>query len=626
MVVVGTARVCLPREGFLAEINIPLSLALAHCATELIGQTARSASGYGGGTDALLHLLVDQRVDIGTSREHLNAGGWGVDLLGAAGTGDEQQDFEDLTAAGHGENVGHPGPDPFEMLRRLDDPDKSQAAGGGSAVGVSGYDLAHLGYLMRDTNTCCPKHDSSIRVKVLTAVRTLHECRSSESTGRRQISLLVKRISETCSSADDEGHAGLALLEDVLAVQGETLLVAVHVSDVEVLLLVAPGQGEGVVGPESHRRHVEVSVLSRAESPGAGHANGDAEGIAGQDLDLGLGATLSKVAVCKAKETKGAFDRPDGNDPPHHGLLRFALGGLQVNPDTGNCDGCHDDVYGQEGLVEGVADGTGGLEQDEEEGSSSDGASVHEFRGNQALEGLVPAALGAVCALGHVSNDVAESLEYNDTSNPAVDQVHGVKGKVGKHDDWVVASCEQKERDAVHDRHDTGTVAEGAGNGCIVGVVVVDPPEAESNVGRKVAQQHEGLQTAGKGTDIDGGRNLELTVVPLSEEGGIEKMPAEVGENGGRGSEEPLGLVVQAGDGTDVADEVEDDVIQGEGGHKGIPDSGEVMLDIDVVLLGVGGTFLGSSSSTGGAVSALSSGFSPSHDLAQDVHGGVGHG
>lgn len=121
-------------------------------------------------------------------------------------------------------------------------------------------------------------------------------------------------------------------------------------------------------------------------------------------------------------------------------------------------------------------------------------------------------------------------------------------------------------------------------------------------------------------------------MVSLTEQRGIEEMPSEVGEHGVRDSEVPLGVVVQAGHGADVSNEEEDEVIEGEGGNKSIPNSAEIMLDVEVVLVvdgwsfggrSSGSTSFGSSSSSSSAIFGGS--VSSSHNLPQDIHGGRGH-
>lgn len=89
-----------------------------------------------------------------------------MNFLGAPWPCNEEKDLEDLAAAWHGKNVRHPCPDPFEVLRRLDDPDQSKPARGGGTVGVSSNKLAHVRNLVRDTNTCSPEHDGTIRTEI----------------------------------------------------------------------------------------------------------------------------------------------------------------------------------------------------------------------------------------------------------------------------------------------------------------------------------------------------------------------------------------------------------------------------------------------------------------------------
>jgi hypothetical protein len=96
-----------------------------------------------------------------------------VDLLSAARTSDEEQDLEDLATTGHGENLRHPGADPFKVLRRLDDPDKSKAARRSRTVGVGSDNLTNVGNLVRDADTSRPEHDSTIGRKIFATWETL---------------------------------------------------------------------------------------------------------------------------------------------------------------------------------------------------------------------------------------------------------------------------------------------------------------------------------------------------------------------------------------------------------------------------------------------------------------------
>lgn len=319
---------CLPREGFLAEVHIPLGLPFANRASELVSQRSCSTGRHARRPNTLLHLLIDESLHVRSTGEHLHAGGGRVDFLGAPRPSNEKQDLENFATAGHGEDVRHPCSDPFKVLRRLDDPDQGKPAGGGGAVGVSGNELSHVRDLVRDTNTRSPEHDSAIRAQIFATcnmtlawcsllgvivlinryieslgklasaltIRPLHKCRGRKFTSRRKVSLLVKLLGETCSSSNDEGHARLAVFENVLAVHRKALLLSDYGLDVEVFFLFTPGKRERMIGPQSDGRHVEICMLPGPERPRAGHTKRDAKRITWENLNIGLRTTVAHIS------------------------------------------------------------------------------------------------------------------------------------------------------------------------------------------------------------------------------------------------------------------------------------------------------------------------------------------
>ena len=94
------------------------------------------------------------------------------------------------------------------------------------------------------------------------------------------------------------------------------------------------------------------------------------------------------------------------------------------------------------------------------------------------------------------ANGVGKSLKDNDTSKPAVDQVHGIERDTGELDDGVVAAGQEEEGDHVDDRHDARTAEKLTGTGREA--TVVDLPDAKSDVDGEVANQEEALKTAGQ--------------------------------------------------------------------------------------------------------------------------------
>lgn len=93
-----------------------------------------------------------------------------MNLLCAARASDEKKDLQNLATARHGEDLGHPGSDPFKVLGRLNDPNKGKTTSSDSTVGIASDNITDVRYLMGDTNTCRSQHDCAIRAEVLAAI------------------------------------------------------------------------------------------------------------------------------------------------------------------------------------------------------------------------------------------------------------------------------------------------------------------------------------------------------------------------------------------------------------------------------------------------------------------------
>lgn len=198
--------------------------------------------------------------------------------------------------------------------------------------------------------------------------------------------------------------------------------------------------------------------------------------------------------------------------------------------------------------------------------------------------------------VGDPADGVGDSLEDDNSSKPAVDQVHGVERDTGKLDDWVVAASQEEERNHVHHRHDTGTAEELTSTGREA--AVVDLPDAESNVDGKVADQEEALETAGQGANANSRGHLELAVVTSAPEGCIQARLLEAGIVVVGDRKVALGLVVEARHCAYIADEVENDLVKGKHYNEAPPDAAEVILHIDV-LKSSGGVLLAMSCALG---------------------------
>lgn len=175
---------------------------------------------------------------------------------------------------------------------------------------------------------------------------------------------------------------------------------------------------------------------------------------------------------------------------------------------------------------------------------------------------------------------MSESLKNDDAANPAVDKVEGVERDASDLDEGVVATSEEEEREHVHDTQDTGAVTE---LGCSALRAPVDEDDGEGNVHASVASKVDGLKTAGQSTNVDGRRQLVLTVVTGAEQRRVEQVALEP-------SVPPVGLgevallgVVQAGNATDIANESNANKVNHQSSSAGKPGPSEPVGNVNVL-------------------------------------------
>lgn len=139
-----------------------------------------------------------------------------------------------------------------------------------------------------------------------------------------------------------------------------------------------------------------------------------------------------------------------------------------------------------------------------------------------ALERCLPLTAG----LGKVSQGVGDGLEDDDASEPSVDQVVGVKGDAQKRDQRVVSTSEEEERDHVNDGQDACSVPDKTSNTLPL-IAEINVDDAEGDVGRKIGDEEEQLETSRESSNVYGRAHLYLAVVSLSEDRGVEEMLLE---------------------------------------------------------------------------------------------------
>ena len=87
-----------------------------------------------------------------------------MDFPCVSGSRNKQDDAEDVAAAFHRENAGHPRTDPLEMFGGLDDPDEGDSASSDGSLRVSSDEMLDEGDLVRDADASGEEEDGAVGV------------------------------------------------------------------------------------------------------------------------------------------------------------------------------------------------------------------------------------------------------------------------------------------------------------------------------------------------------------------------------------------------------------------------------------------------------------------------------
>lgn len=253
----------LPCERLLDKVDAGAILAKSHSATDLVAQGTGAAHGDNHGTDLMLLLHRQESLNVGTAGEHLNSGRGAVNLLGGSRLADEEHDSQHVSPLVHGENLSHPGSDPFQVLGTLDCPHKENLAGCDSAICEPIHEPLDIRHLMGDANTSSKEHHGTVRIQGVGAtVGTLGIASRLQSSTRCSGCLLVQVVCESSSGSDDVGHTLLLGGHEILSGACQSVRRG-------ILHTINPGDGEGVRLPEADAGHVQIGVLSGTGAPRA---------------------------------------------------------------------------------------------------------------------------------------------------------------------------------------------------------------------------------------------------------------------------------------------------------------------------------------------------------------------
>ena len=188
---------------------------------------------------------------------------------------------------------------------------------------------------------------------------------------------------------------------------------------------VGPGDGEGVGHPERDGGDVGVGVGAGAVAPGADELEGDAAGFAGKGFDGDhCRAAEGDVVVEEPEEAEGAVVGPEHDDGDHVGHLRQGAD-LGVFVDAEDDEEGEELVEVQESFVEGVADGRGCLEEDDDHGDGAEEAVLDEGVGAEGVADARPAF--DVHFVGSPGTGVDDGFQNDDSTDPSMEEVEGVE-------------------------------------------------------------------------------------------------------------------------------------------------------------------------------------------------------
>ncbi|GMG30036.1 unnamed protein product [Aspergillus oryzae var. brunneus] len=285
------------RETFLDVVDLRLVLSLAADSPDVVTKAPISTNKHTHCAHLGLNLHSDKSVDVWSAGEHLNGGAWALDFFSVTGTGDEQHDTQNLSAAIHGQDAGHPRANPFEVFWGLNNPNESHAPCRNGALCISLDQMAHKWYLVGDSDTTREQNNCTVGVHGMnTAIGSLGESSQRDLTVGRAQGPLEQLVSKAGSTTN----------------QNE-------------LFRLAPTDGERVRRPPSNGRNVQIDVLARLEGPRTCHPQGDSHGVPWKGLHQGRSGFPATVPVEKDSKSRSSLKSPE-NDGNEQGRTFLGLG------------------------------------------------------------------------------------------------------------------------------------------------------------------------------------------------------------------------------------------------------------------------------------------------------------
>lgn len=135
-----------------------------HRVPDRIRKRTGSTDRDGHGTDPIVEFFVDDDLRDRAAGEHLHRRAGRDDFSRAARLGDEEEDLQEFPAPGHGEDLVHPRPHPFQLFRSSHRPDEHDFPRRDGALVIPLQQIADVRDLVRDANATGEKDDGAVAV------------------------------------------------------------------------------------------------------------------------------------------------------------------------------------------------------------------------------------------------------------------------------------------------------------------------------------------------------------------------------------------------------------------------------------------------------------------------------
>ena len=147
---------------------------------------------------------------------------------------------------------------------------------------------------------------------------------------------------------------------------------------------------------------------------------------------------------------------------------------------------------------------------------------------------------------------MSQSLEDDNSTQPTMQQVPGIKGHAQQRNQWVIPTSHKHQSHQVDGGHGSRPVAHHTRDGMLI-LAIGKSDRAADNVHHDNTQNEKGVKATGQCAEVDGAGQLHLLVMAVAEQGCIDHMVLDLGKRVMGRQEVPLTVIGEAGQSTQMS-------------------------------------------------------------------------